>query len=477
MEQLGWLLRNQPEGPQVTFLTFDDIDLLDKALNQVLVMSEGWTDGSVAAVLRGGSNATAALNLLAQSGITNLTIFHIEEKVPEMEEIFLSTVVSVASNLFDNVNVRWRRENSIQELIAEIGREFDMLVFGAPLIKSEVLTFYNKIKKVYQGKITIVRAPIADMEFADGDEIFRWVRGRNYDAGDFAVPAALSAYKRKLQKKIAVCLPALNEEKTVGKVIETALDVKNAGLIDEVIVIDSASADATREIAASYGVPVFVHAEIRPDLGAFRGKGEAMYKSTFVTDADIIAWVDTDIENIAPRFFYGLLGPMLTYPEIKFSKGYFARPVRVDAAGIELGGGRVTEILARPYINLYLPQLSGYIQPLAGTVAIYRQLLSTMRIPTNYGIEIAMLAQAVANAGLWATCQVNLGEVIHKSKDVIGLSEMALQILQVADELRFSSEKSPATTSAILRRVFSAGGNFEICHKRFKTQWRQFSDG
>jgi hypothetical protein len=143
--------------------------------------------------------------------------------------------------------------------------------------------------------------------------------------------------------------------------------------------------------------------------------------------------------------------------------------VRVEASGLELGGGRVTEILARPWFNTYMPVLSGYIQPLAGTVAMYRDDLLRMRIPANYGVEVAMLIQAVTAAGLWSTCQVNLGEVIHRSKDVAGLSEMAFQILQVLSEFAGADRREN-----LLRRVYSAQGHFEIGIKRFATVWREY---
>ncbi len=164
---------------------------------------------------------------------------------------------------------------------------------------------------------------------------------------------------------------------------------------------------------------------------------------------------------------------MLFNSDIKFVKGYYARPIRIESYGIELGGGRVTEILARPWINLYYPHLAGYIQPLAGTVAIYRSFFERLKIPTNYGVEIAMLIQAVEQCGLWSTCQVNLGEVIHKSKDIAGLSEMSFQIMQVLDNLLNNLEVTEAKNNA-LRQIFSSRGHFEVSIKKFNNYWREF---
>ncbi len=461
--------RTSKANCRIVVRSFADRGSLYEDRDDIVVLTDGWVAGPAAAVLRGGINAGAVLDVLECAGVAQLRVLHLEEKLPQLEDIFLSSVVARAHDMFDNVSINWRREATVFDLIKAVGADHSMLFFGAPLADSEILPFYNAIKEVYQGSVTIVRGPVQDLEFAESDEIYRWVRERTFEAGDFALPTVMRSGKNKRGRKVAIILPSLNEERTVGQVIETALEVKAAGVADEVILVDSASTDNTVAIAKSYGIPVYLHPEIAPELGSYRGKGEAMFKSAFVTDADILAWVDTDIENITPRFFYGLLGPILSHPDVRFVKGYFTRPVRVEASGLELGGGRVTEILARPWFNTYMPLLSGYIQPLAGTVAICREDMLKMRIPANYGVEVAMLIQAVANAGLWSTCQVNLGEVIHRSKDVTGLSEMAFQILQVLSEF-----EGGASRENLLRRVYSAQGHFEIGIKRFATVWRNY---
>lgn len=469
---LNWPLFGSGSEKECVFLK--NCNEWDENISQdgIVAITDGWREGPIAAVLRGGVNAKAVLNVLALSGVRDIRIIHLEEKIPQLAEVFLSTVIVPAQAMFDSVTVVWRRDASLEELLKNIGKEYAMLFFGAPLAPSEMPVFLENIKAIYYGSTTVVRGPLtSDIEFDEDDEIYHWIKKRTFDADDFSLPAVLRKYKRKLGKKIAVLLPSLNEERTVGKVIKTALEVKEIGLIDEVILVDSESVDGTVDIGKSYGIPVFLHPKIRSDKGSYQGKGEAMYKSAFITDADILAWVDTDIESITPRFFYGLFGPMLTNPAIRFSKGYFARPITVKPSGVELGGGRVTEILARPWINAFSPQLSGFIQPLAGTVAIYREAFMKMRIPVNYGVEIAMLIQAVESEGLWGTCQVNLGEVIHKSKDVIGLSEMAFQIIQVLAEMQSINLDSRQNT---LRRVYSAHGKFEIGIKKFDTIWRTF---
>lgn len=468
----SWPVPVQREKTSFKLIEINNLEGYVPQNGEVVVATDGWAEGQAAAVLRGGANAKAVLDVMAESGIKNIKIFHLEESIPHLEEIFISSVVNPAGALFDNVSVVWRRDVSVYELIKDIGKDYSMLFFGAPLTFSEIAAFYSNIKQVYGGSVSIVRGSEEEMEFDTTDEVYNWVRQRTFDAEYFSLSSILQSYKKKLNKKIALLLPSLNEEKTVGNVIKAALEVKEVGLIDEVILVDSDSSDNTVEIAKSYGIPIYIHQRIHPELGSYRGKGEAMYKSAFVTDADIIAWVDTDIETITPRFFYGLLGPMLTNPDIKFSKGYFARPVRVEASGIELGGGRVTEILARPWINAYMPRLSGFIQPLSGTVAIYRDAFMSMRIPVNYGVEMAMLLQMVEKEGLWSTCQVNLGTVVHRSKDVTGLSEMAFQILQVLADMGRGYDHNERHDT--LRRVYSAQGHFEIGNKRFDVVWRDF---
>lgn len=463
---------NIQDAEELHMLSFDEWDEKYMDYNGIVVVTDGWKEGTAACVLRGGVNAVAVLELLSMSGFKRVKIYHMEEKLTQLEDIFTSTVMEYANAHFDNVNVVWRKESTLDQLLSIIGEEHSMLLFGAPLTPSELPKFHERVRKCYSGSVTLVRGPMMDIEIDSHDKMLKWVKERTYEASDFSLPGVLRSYKKQSGMKVAVILPALNEEETVGNVIKMALEVKHAGIIDEIILIDSDSADKTVSIAETYGIPVFRHSEIRPDLGSYQGKGEAMYKSYYTTDADIIAWVDTDISSITPEFFYGLLGPLLSNPDIRFSKGYFSRPVRVEASGLELGGGRVTEILARPLINTFMPELSGFIQPLAGTVAIYREDFMKMKVPVNYGVEIAMLIQAVETAGIWGTAQVNLGNVIHRSKDVMGLGEMAFQILQVLGQM--GAIQSKGETDNVMRHVYSAHGHFEIISKRFSTVWREF---
>ncbi|HZY45962.1 MAG TPA: glucosyl-3-phosphoglycerate synthase, partial [Anaerolineae bacterium] len=217
----------------------------------------------------------------------------------------------------------------------------------------------------------------------------KWFAENTFDASEFDDIDRLIDLKRERNVSISLALPALNEEATVGKVIRTirrAL-MKNHSLLDEIVLIDSGSDDRTREIAQRLGVPVYIHQEILPQYGAHTGKGEALWKSLHVTQGDLIAWIDTDIVNIHPRFVYGVIGPLLHSDRIQFVKGFYRRPLKVGDKMQAGGGGRVTELVARPLINLFFPELSGLIQPLSGEYAGWRSALEQVPFFTGYGVE------------------------------------------------------------------------------------------
>ena len=238
----------------------------------------------------------------------------------------------------------------------------------------------------------------------------RWFAENTFHAGEFREVAKLVDLKEKRGVTISLGLPALNEEKTIGLVIRRikAALMDRVPLLDQVVVIDSDSTDRTREIAAELGVPVVRHSEILPETGTYRGKGEALWKSLHVLDGDIVAWVDTDIRNIQPRFVHGLIGPLLREPRIQYVKAFYRRPIREGGTLLAEGGGRVTELMARPLINLFFPELSGMIQPLSGEYAGRRALLESVPFFTGYGVEIGLLIDILEAAGLSAIGQVDL---------------------------------------------------------------------
>jgi nucleotide-binding universal stress UspA family protein len=262
----------------------------------------------------------------------------------------------------------------------------------------------------------------------------KWFAENTFHAHEFADIRKLVALKERHNLTVSVGLPALNEERTIGTVIKRVKGalMDRVPLIDQMVVIDSMSEDRTVEIATDLGVPVFRHPEILPEVGSFRGKGEALWKSLHVLDGDIVAWIDTDISNIQPRFVYGLLGPLLREPRIGYVKGFYQRPIKQGDQLLSEGGGRVTELMARPLINLFFPELSGMIQPLSGEYAGRRQLLERLPFFTGYAVEIGLLIDLLDAAGLPALGQVDLERRIHRNQPLPNLSQMAYVILQGA---------------------------------------------
>ena len=262
----------------------------------------------------------------------------------------------------------------------------------------------------------------------------KWFAENTFHAHEFSDIRKLVALKERQNLTISVGLPALNEERTIGTVIKRvkAALVDRVPLIDQLVVIDSDSQDRTAEIATELGVPVHRHSQILTETGSFVGKGEALWKSLHVLDGDIVAWIDTDISNIQPRFVYGLLGPLLRESRIQYVKGFYQRPIRQGNMIVSEGGGRVTELMARPLINLFFPELSGMIQPLSGEYAGRRSMLETLPFFTGYAVEIGLLIDILEHSGLSAIGQVDLERRIHRNQPLPNLSQMAYVILQGA---------------------------------------------
>ncbi len=262
----------------------------------------------------------------------------------------------------------------------------------------------------------------------------KWFAENTFHAHEFSEIGKLVDLKERHHLTISLGLPALNEEKTIGTVIKrvTGPLMDRAPLIDQMVVIDSDSTDRTAEIATELGVPVVRHRDILPETGSHVGKGEALWKSLHVLDGDIVAWIDTDISNIQPRFVYGLLGPLLREPRIHYVKGFYQRPLKQGDRLQAEGGGRVTELMARPLINLFFPELSGMIQPLSGEYAGRRSLLERLPFFTGYAVEIGLLIDILESHGLPAIGQVDLERRSHRNQPLPNLSQMAYVILQGA---------------------------------------------
>lgn len=241
----------------------------------------------------------------------------------------------------------------------------------------------------------------------------------------------LLAAKAAAGVAISIVIPARDEEATVGAVVEVIRKawVEDVPLVDEVVVIDSDSVDATADRARTAGAVVHAAASIRPDLGPAQGKGEALWKSQFVTAGDLVAFLDADLIDWGPHFVPGLLGPLLTDPDVHLVKAVYHRPL-LDEQGREAeSGGRVTELMARPLLALHFPELADVIQPLSGEWAIRRADFAELSVPVGYGVEIAALVDTCVRWGAGAIAQVDLGRRAHRHHRHDTLGPMAVQVL------------------------------------------------
>ncbi len=260
-----------------------------------------------------------------------------------------------------------------------------------------------------------------------------WFARRTHRWQDWTLSDLLGA-KRATGTRVSLVVPARNEAATVGAVVTRLREalMETADLVDEFVVIDSDSTDDTFAIASDAGAVVHRAADVRPDLGTVPGKGEAMWKSVFVTTGDVVVFIDADLLDWDTHFVPGLLGPLLTQPEVALVKGFYERPM-LDAAGGRFEGGRVTELVARPVIALLFPELAGLVQPLAGEWAVRRAHFASLTVPTGYAVELAALVDTVATLGIDAVAQVDLGRRAHRHQALRDLGAMATQIIAAAE--------------------------------------------
>jgi glucosyl-3-phosphoglycerate synthase len=263
-------------------------------------------------------------------------------------------------------------------------------------------------------------------------KVDRWFAEANFHHSEFSDLGRLTALKAKAGLRVSLVLPTLNESETIGPIVRRAVREmqERYPLLDEILVIDSDSSDDTRAIAEAEGARVVKHPDILAQYGSFRGKGEALWKSLYETSGDIVVWADTDVRNWHHRMVYGTLGPLLVEPRLQYVKGYYQRPIVEGGVLREGGGGRVTELVARPLINLFFPELSGMIQPLSGEYAGRRTLLEQIPFFTGYAVEIGHLIDALERAGIDGLGQVDLERRVHRNQELEGLSRMSFVILQ-----------------------------------------------
>lgn len=395
--------------------------------------------------VRGGPQAELVLTVGMSMSDVRLTALHLtpESMTPDTDAPFRG-LSQVLRNLGEIVTEQVRTDQPVAEILARAAQA-DLIVIGAsarpdatpqtigPVVAGLLQESAQPLLIVKSRRVRVIAQPTEAVgQGAISILVDKWFAENTFTAEEFADLHALVAAKQERGLTVSLALPALNEEETVGRVIRTVKHalMENVPLLDEIVLIDSNSTDRTREIAAELGVPVYIHQEILPQYGARRGKGEALWKSLYVTRGEIIAWIDTDIFNIHPRFVYGIIGPLILHDHVQYVKGFYRRPLKVGDKMQAGGGGRVTELMARPLINLFYPELSGVIQPLSGEYAGRRGALEQAAFYSGYGVETGMLIDVFERHGLAAIAQVDLLERVHHNQPLEALSKMSFAILQ-----------------------------------------------
>jgi glucosyl-3-phosphoglycerate synthase len=238
----------------------------------------------------------------------------------------------------------------------------------------------------------------------------------------------------KQGRTVSVVLPALNEQPTVGALVK-ALRPLVGGLIDELVVMDSGSTDCTAEVAREAGARVVQRTDVLPEVAPWPGKGEVLWRSLAATSGDVLVFIDSDLIDFDAGFVPALLGPVLLRRQgmqVALVKGFYRRPLRIESAEVGTGGGRVTELLARPLLNALRPELAGVVQPLGGEYAATREFLESVPFAAGYGVEIGLLLDAHTRYGLDGLAQVNLGVRKHRNRSLLELGVMSRQILGAA---------------------------------------------
>jgi glucosyl-3-phosphoglycerate synthase len=265
------------------------------------------------------------------------------------------------------------------------------------------------------------------------EDVRSWFDRRTSRATDWQ-PSKLVDVKGST--RVSVVLPALNEEATLGAIVAAIRSrlVERHGLVDELVVMDSGSTDGTYDAAVEAGAKVVRREEVLTDFPPLPGKGEVLWRSLAATTGDVLVFVDSDLRDFTTTFVTGLLGPLLTDPAVHLVKATYDRHLVHGETVVPAGGGRVTELVARPVLNLHWPELSGFIQPLSGEYAARRSLLERLPFPTGYGVEIGILVDALRLVGLDGLAQVDLSRRKHRNQEIGKLGRMSSEILQVALE-------------------------------------------
>ncbi|MEA2219519.1 MAG: glucosyl-3-phosphoglycerate synthase [Solirubrobacteraceae bacterium] len=257
---------------------------------------------------------------------------------------------------------------------------------------------------------------------------------------------------------ISVCVPAREEAATIAGVVGPLVALRDAGVIDQVVVVDATSADGTALIAAELGAEVHRQSDLMPEFGPVIGKGDAMWRALGVLTGDLVCFVDADTEDFDERFACGVLGPLVCEPGVQFVKGHFRRPFRSGASVAPTGGGRVTELTARPLLQAFYPELAAFHQPLAGEMAARRELLERIAFCTGYAVETGLLLDVHADVGLAAMAQVDLDVRQQRHQPIGNLTAMAADVVAaVSSRLRREGRLLDPCLEPLLERPPLAG--------------------
>jgi glucosyl-3-phosphoglycerate synthase len=274
--------------------------------------------------------------------------------------------------------------------------------------------------------------------FSDAAE---WFRHRSYDYRRFSDLEALGRRKRELSLTVSAVLPCRNVADTVGGIVDEIHAVNgragNEPLVDQILAVDADSTDGTAEVALSRGAEVYSENELMSNYGEAHGKGDAMWRSLSVARGDLIMYIDADTKDLRPQLVYGVLGPVLYVPEVRFVKAAYRRPFKSYETVEADGGGRVTELSAKPLFNLFYPELTGFVQPLAGEFVADKELFDSIPFLTGYAVETGIMIDVLKRVGLSAMAQVDLGMRQNRHQPLRDLSRMAYAVLRaVARRLR-----------------------------------------
>ncbi len=306
-----------------------------------------------------------------------------------------------------------------------------------------------------------MRSPIVVDSEAMRPDARAWFRGHTTSAPslDAIDVDGLIAAKRRSGSRISVVLPARNEQATVGLLVSEIVErwMHRARLVDELVVLDSDSTDATAAVARAAGADVVATTDVLESHGTRPGKGEALWKSLAVTTGDLVVFLDSDLKGDVGHYVPGLLGPLLTDPHVQYVKGCYTRPLEIDGATVPSGGGRVTELTARPLLNALWPELAGFVQPLGGEYAGRRSALEQVPFAGAYGVEIGLLIDLLELVGLGGLAQVDLGVRRHTSQSQEALGAMAGQV--VSTVLARASRAEPGLAAAGLLTQFRHDGD------------------